>query len=158
MSKELTTHNFSDIDIAQNATMEHIRDIASKLGVSDEDIEMYGKYKAKLPLTLIDEDNVAKNKLSQIKHPSIGIDHDGGWEVVSLYSESGEAESVAKNLNTKTSPTEIIKYFSYTNTVIKNLLTKYECEPRRIRFSTLKAKKFTHNPSGHPSSELYLTK
>ena len=63
MSKELTTHNFSDIDIAQNATMEHIRDIASKLGVSDEDIEMFGKYKAKLPLTLIDEDNVAKNNL-----------------------------------------------------------------------------------------------
>jgi len=90
---------------------------------------------------ILEEYIVAKNKLSQIKHPSIGIDHDGGWEVVSLYSESGEAGSVAKNLNTKTSPTEIIKYFSYTNTVIKNLLNKYECEPRRIRFSTLKAKK-----------------
>ncbi|MDG2226221.1 MAG: formate--tetrahydrofolate ligase [Flavobacteriales bacterium] len=63
MSKELTTHNFSDIDIAQNATMEHIRDIASKLGVSEDDIEMYGKYKAKLPLTLIDESTIAKNKL-----------------------------------------------------------------------------------------------
>ena len=63
MSKGLTTHNFSDIDIAQNATMEHIRDIASKLGVSDDDIEMYGKYKAKLPLTLIDESTIAKNNL-----------------------------------------------------------------------------------------------
>jgi len=38
MSKGLTTHNFSDIDISQNATMEHIRDIASKLGVSEDDI------------------------------------------------------------------------------------------------------------------------
>ena len=36
MGKEITTHNFSDIDIAQNATMEDIRDIASKLGISDE--------------------------------------------------------------------------------------------------------------------------
>ena len=63
MSKGLTTHNFSDIDIAQNATMEHIRDIASKLGVSEDDIEMYGKYKAKLLLTLIDESTIAKNKL-----------------------------------------------------------------------------------------------
>ena len=63
MSKELTTHNFSDIDIAQNATMQHIRDIASKLGVSEDDLEMYGKYKAKLPLTLIDENNIAKNNL-----------------------------------------------------------------------------------------------
>jgi formate--tetrahydrofolate ligase len=63
MSKELTTHNFSDIDIAQNAKMQHIIDIASKLGVSEDDLEMYGKYKAKLPLTLIDESNIAKNNL-----------------------------------------------------------------------------------------------
>ena len=90
---------------------------------------------------ILEEYNIAKNNLSQIEHPSIGIDHDGGWEVVSLYSEGGKARSVAKNLNTKTSPTEIIKYFPYTDMVIKNLLNKYECEPRRIRFSTLKAKK-----------------
>ena len=63
MSTELTTHNFSDIDIAQNAKMQHIRDIASKLGISEDDLEMYGKYKAKLPLTLIDESNIAKNNL-----------------------------------------------------------------------------------------------
>ena len=38
----------SDIEIAREATMLHIKDIASTLGATEDDIEMYGKYKAKL--------------------------------------------------------------------------------------------------------------
>lgn len=38
----------SDIEIAQEAKMEHIKDVAAKIGVSEEDLEFYGKYKAKL--------------------------------------------------------------------------------------------------------------
>ena len=53
----------SDIEIAQSNKMEHIRDIASKLNIKEDDLEMYGKYKAKLPIRLIDEDKVAKNNL-----------------------------------------------------------------------------------------------
>lgn len=53
----------TDIEIAQNNTMEHIRDIASKLNIKEDDLEVYGKYKAKLPIRLIDEDKVAKNNL-----------------------------------------------------------------------------------------------
>ena len=53
----------TDIEIAQSNTMEHIKDIASKLNISEEDLEMYGKYKAKLPIRLIDEDKVSKNNL-----------------------------------------------------------------------------------------------
>ena len=49
---------------------------------------------------ILDEYINAKNKLIEIKHPSIGIDHDGGWRVVSLYSETGSASSVEKNLIT----------------------------------------------------------
>ncbi len=90
---------------------------------------------------ILEEYVSVKNKLTEIKHPSIGIDHDGGWKVVSLYSETGEASSVDKKLNNDTEPTEIINYFSYTNKIIKELLTKYNCKPRRIRFSTLKPKK-----------------
>ena len=45
----------SDLDIAQAATMTHIREIASKLNIDEDDLELYGKYKAKLPLNLIDE-------------------------------------------------------------------------------------------------------
>ena len=53
----------SDIEIAQANKMEHIRDIASKLNIAEDDLEMYGKYKAKLPIRLIDEDKVAKSNL-----------------------------------------------------------------------------------------------
>ncbi len=53
----------SDIEIAQSNTMEHIKDIAAKLKLTEDDYEMYGKYKAKLPISLIDEEKVAKNNL-----------------------------------------------------------------------------------------------
>jgi len=53
----------SDIEIAQAAKLEHIRTIASKLGIIEDDIEMYGKFKAKLPLTLINPDNIKKSNL-----------------------------------------------------------------------------------------------
>ena len=38
----------SDIEIAQGANMLHIRDIADKAGIAEEDLEYYGKYKAKI--------------------------------------------------------------------------------------------------------------
>ena len=38
----------TDIEIAQNAKMTHIRDIAAKAGIAEDDLEFYGKYKAKL--------------------------------------------------------------------------------------------------------------
>ncbi len=38
----------TDIEIAQNAGMLHIGEIASKLGLSENDIDYYGKYKAKI--------------------------------------------------------------------------------------------------------------
>ncbi len=38
----------SDIEIAQEAKMLHIRDVAEKVGITEEDLEYYGKYKAKL--------------------------------------------------------------------------------------------------------------
>lgn len=43
----------SDIEIAQQAKMQKITDIAAKLGISEDDIELYGKYKAKLSYDLI---------------------------------------------------------------------------------------------------------
>ncbi|MEN9414802.1 MAG: hypothetical protein RLZ62_1106, partial [Bacteroidota bacterium] len=53
----------TDLEIAQNAPIRPIQEIAAKLGISSDDIEQYGKYKAKLPLTLIDEEKVAKSNL-----------------------------------------------------------------------------------------------
>ena len=53
----------SDIEIAQQKQLVHIRDIAAKLNIPEDDLEMYGKYKAKLPLRLIDEEKVKQNNL-----------------------------------------------------------------------------------------------
>src|SRR4030066_1394417 len=52
-----------DIVIAQEAQIKPIVDIAKKLGIPQEELEMYGRYKAKIPLHFIDEEKVKKAKL-----------------------------------------------------------------------------------------------
>ena len=52
-----------DIDIAKKATLKPIGDIAKILGIDMEHLDYYGKYKAKLPLSLIDQKKVDANKL-----------------------------------------------------------------------------------------------
>ena len=53
----------SDLEIAQNATIQHIKEIADKIGISNDDLQYYGKNKAKLPLELINEEKIKKAKL-----------------------------------------------------------------------------------------------
>jgi formate--tetrahydrofolate ligase len=53
----------TDIEIAKAAKIEHISKIAQKLNIKEDDLEYYGKYKAKLPLSLIDLEKVKKSKL-----------------------------------------------------------------------------------------------
>ncbi|MDP3313016.1 formate--tetrahydrofolate ligase [Lutibacter sp.] len=53
----------TDIEIAQGKELKHIKLIAAKLGIDEDDLEMYGKYKAKLPLSLIDEEKIKNNNL-----------------------------------------------------------------------------------------------
>ena len=55
--------SLTDLDIAQSAKIRHINDIATKLGISQDDLEYYGKYKSKLPLSLIDEAKVEQSNL-----------------------------------------------------------------------------------------------
>ena len=43
----------NDIEIAQQAEMKNIKEVAAKLDIKEDDIEMYGKYKAKLSDELI---------------------------------------------------------------------------------------------------------
>ena len=38
----------TDIQIAQEATMKHIKEVASSIGIQEDDLEFYGKYKAKI--------------------------------------------------------------------------------------------------------------
>jgi formate--tetrahydrofolate ligase len=60
----------SDIEIAQNATMSHIKEIAKKINISEEDLEYYGKYKAKLPLYLQQENPKGKLILVSAMSPT----------------------------------------------------------------------------------------
>lgn len=52
-----------DIEIARSIKLTPIRDVAAKIGLPQEEIEPYGKFMAKVPLTLIDEKKVAESKL-----------------------------------------------------------------------------------------------
>ncbi len=45
----------TDIQIAQNAKPEHIGKIAGKMGLTEDHIDYYGKYKAKINLSVLDE-------------------------------------------------------------------------------------------------------
>ena len=47
----------SDIEIAQEAKPQDIREIAKKLGLTEDDLELYGKYKAKVDYNLLKKDN-----------------------------------------------------------------------------------------------------
>ncbi|MEN8157575.1 MAG: formate--tetrahydrofolate ligase [Bacteroidota bacterium] len=53
----------NDLDIARKVKLQHISEIAEKLGIDADDIEMYGKYKAKIPLALSDRKRAAKSNL-----------------------------------------------------------------------------------------------
>ena len=53
----------TDIQIAQEAKLNHINSIAEKLDISIDDIELYGKYKAKLPLQILDEKKIKQSNL-----------------------------------------------------------------------------------------------
>jgi formate--tetrahydrofolate ligase len=58
-----TTEHLTDLEIATKAEIKPIRDIAQRLGIDLELLEQYGKYKAKLPLSLIDQNKVDAGNL-----------------------------------------------------------------------------------------------
>ena len=53
----------TDLEIAQKAQMLPIREVAKKLNISEDDLDPYGKYKAKLPLYLINAEKMKNSKL-----------------------------------------------------------------------------------------------
>jgi formate--tetrahydrofolate ligase len=50
----------SDLEIAQKCKMKPIREIASKLGIREDELELYGNYKAKVDLKILDRIKKAK--------------------------------------------------------------------------------------------------
>src|SRR5688572_32797354 len=53
----------TDIEIAHETTLQPIQKIAATLGISEEDLEPFGRYKAKVPVSLIDKEKAAKGNL-----------------------------------------------------------------------------------------------
>jgi formate--tetrahydrofolate ligase len=53
----------TDIEIARETPLLPIKTIATQLGIAENDLEPYGKYKAKLPIDLIDADKIAQSNL-----------------------------------------------------------------------------------------------
>ena len=53
----------NDLEIARSIKMKHIKEICEFLNIKDDDVIYFGKYKAKLPLGLINKEKVDKAKL-----------------------------------------------------------------------------------------------
>ncbi|MDP1563125.1 MAG: formate--tetrahydrofolate ligase [Pirellulaceae bacterium] len=53
----------TDLEIARQITLQPIVKIADQLGIDPDHLELYGKYKAKLPLSLIQADRVSQSRL-----------------------------------------------------------------------------------------------
>jgi len=53
----------TDLEIASKVELKHITSVAEKLGLKEDDIDLYGKYKAKLPLSKINLDKVQQSNL-----------------------------------------------------------------------------------------------
>ncbi len=53
----------SDLEIAQSVRLQPIQKIATKLRIPTDELELYGKYKAKLPRKLMDDQKLKKSKL-----------------------------------------------------------------------------------------------
>ena len=53
----------TDIEIAHETTLLPIQEVAKKAGISEDVLEPYGKYIAKIPYTCIDEEKVKKSNL-----------------------------------------------------------------------------------------------
>ena len=53
--------NMTDIEIARSTKLEKIVDVAKKLGMEEDDIEQYGKYKAKITDGAYEKRKVQKN-------------------------------------------------------------------------------------------------
>ncbi|WP_304288882.1 formate--tetrahydrofolate ligase [Capnocytophaga leadbetteri] len=53
----------TDLEIAQKAQILPIKEVAKKLNISEDDLDPYGKYKAKLPLHLINAEKMKNSKL-----------------------------------------------------------------------------------------------
>mgnify|MGYP000466525351 CR=1 FL=1 len=53
----------SDIEIAREVSLRKIKEIATGLGIPREEVQNYGRYIAKIPIHLIDEEKIRQHNL-----------------------------------------------------------------------------------------------
>lgn len=53
----------SDIEIAREVSLRKIKEVATSLGIPREEVQNYGRYIAKVPLHLIDEEKIKEHNL-----------------------------------------------------------------------------------------------
>ena len=64
MKNTLANKTFpSDIEISRATSLKHISDVAKTVGIDPDDIVMYGKYKATVPLFYLNEDKIRASNL-----------------------------------------------------------------------------------------------
>ena len=60
----------SDIEIARSTELKKIKQVAESISIPREEVENYGRYIAKIPEQLIDEEKVKQSNLILVRHKS----------------------------------------------------------------------------------------
>lgn len=60
---DFTNQIMTDLAIARQVKLRRIQQVAAQINIDEEDLHLYGKYKAKLPLSLIDREKADANNL-----------------------------------------------------------------------------------------------
>ena len=87
----------SDIEIAQEAKPQDIREIAKKLGLTEDDLELYGKYKAKVDYNLLKKDN-GKKKAKLILTTAINPTPAGEGKTTTTIGVADGLQKLGKNV------------------------------------------------------------
>ena len=95
----------SDIEIAQECTMQPITAIAEKAGIDDKYLEQYGKYKAKIDYNLLKDTNAEDGKLILVT--AINPTPAGEGKTTTLYSIIDYLNRPQINITTIEDPVEI---------------------------------------------------
>lgn len=75
----------SDIEIAREVSLRKIKEIATGLGIPREEVQNYGRYIAKIPIHLIDEEKIRQHNLILLqpsllrKRVSVRRPFQSGW-------------------------------------------------------------------------------
>ena len=88
----------SDIEIAQEATPQDIREIAKKLNLTEDDLELYGKYKAKVDYNLLNTTKGSGNKAKLILTTAINPTPAGEGKTTTTVGVCDGLAKIGKNV------------------------------------------------------------